>query len=150
MVEEKRTETDEEDISLHVIVRARTPPRIPAFVFVSSKFKHSERKDVARLVTAHKPFTRTYATAHSHHALVLLEHEGGVTEPSSLSALTAMQQSYKAVLIKYRLRLSSKEPRPKKYIATAINYFPARLKGLSSVLDPFASGNFMENREHQR
>lgn len=78
------------EISLHVIVRPRTPPlRIPALVFVLSKFKHSnKRNDVAPLVTSHKLFTRTYATVHSFRALVLLEHEGGVTEPGSLSALT--------------------------------------------------------------
>ena len=44
------------------------------------------------LVTAHRLFTRAYATAHSPHALVFLEHKDGVIEQSSLSALTAAQQ----------------------------------------------------------
>ena len=44
------------------------------------------------LVTAHRLFTRAYATAPSPHALVFLEHRDGVIEPSSLSALTAAQQ----------------------------------------------------------
>jgi len=44
------------------------------------------------LVVAHRLFTRAYATTHSPHALVFLEHRDGVIEPSSLSALTAAQQ----------------------------------------------------------
>ena len=44
------------------------------------------------LVAAHRLFTRAYATTHSPHALVFLEHRDGVIEPSSLSALTAAQQ----------------------------------------------------------
>jgi len=44
------------------------------------------------LATCHRVITRTYATATSPHALVLLEHKNGAIEPSSLSALTAAQQ----------------------------------------------------------
>jgi len=42
-------------------------PRIPAFVFESSVTPEG-----ARLVTADRPFTRAYATVHSHHALVFI------------------------------------------------------------------------------
>ena len=37
-------------------------------------------------------FSRTYATATSPHALVFLEHNDGVLDSGSLSALTAAQQ----------------------------------------------------------
>ena len=61
--------------------------------------KHSDRRETSEtmlrarsLVTAHRLFTRAYATARSPHALVFLEHRDGVIEQSSLSALTAAQQ----------------------------------------------------------
>lgn len=39
-----------------------------------------------------RAFTRSYATGTSPHALVFLEHRGGVLESGSLSALTAAEQ----------------------------------------------------------
>jgi len=76
--------------SLHVIVR--TPLR---------EFRHSfldcQQQAGASGTTLHASshaslLTNSYTIAHSHRALVLLEHEGDVTEPSSLSALTAVQR----------------------------------------------------------
>ena len=61
----------------------------------------------------------TYATAHSSRALVLLEHECGVTEPSSLSALMAVQRHGVSLtgLVVRRSRSSANCPqRAKKYI----------------------------------
>ncbi|EKM54253.1 uncharacterized protein PHACADRAFT_123148 [Phanerochaete carnosa HHB-10118-sp] len=47
----------------------------------------------ARPLATFKPLvSRTYATAASPHALVYLEHRGGVIEPGSLSALTAAEK----------------------------------------------------------
>jgi electron transfer flavoprotein alpha subunit len=39
-----------------------------------------------------RAFARSYATAGSPHALVFLEHRGGVIDSGSLSALTAAEQ----------------------------------------------------------
>ncbi|KAI0051854.1 electron transfer flavoprotein alpha subunit [Auriscalpium vulgare] len=46
----------------------------------------------ASSLTARRLFARTYATAASPHALVLLEHRNGALESGSLSALTAAQE----------------------------------------------------------
>ncbi|TFK68679.1 electron transfer flavo protein, alpha subunit [Pluteus cervinus] len=46
----------------------------------------------ARRLTQCRLSTRSYATATSPHALVFLEHQKGVLDPGSLSALTAAQQ----------------------------------------------------------
>ena len=43
-------------------------------------------------ILCRRAFARSYATATSPHALVFLEHRGGVLESGSLSALTAAEQ----------------------------------------------------------
>ena len=45
-----------------------------------------------RAILRAQSLTRSYATASSPHALVFLEHNQGVIDPSSLSALTAATQ----------------------------------------------------------
>lgn len=46
----------------------------------------------ARTLACSRFVVRAYATARPPHALVFLEHNEGVIEPSSLSALTAAQK----------------------------------------------------------
>ena len=52
----------------------------------------SSRMLRARTLAYLKPAFRTYATAANPHALVYLEHSGGVIDSASLSALSAAQK----------------------------------------------------------
>lgn len=53
---------------------------------------HTVMLRTCSLTTLRPALLRTYATAAGPHALVLLEHRGGVIESSSLSALTAAEK----------------------------------------------------------
>ncbi len=108
-----------------------------SFSFVTSNppSETSERMLRARsLVTAHRLFTRAYATAHSPHALVFLEHKDGVIEPSSLSALTAAQQlggSVTGLVVGGPDQVPTVLERAKKYIHSTL---PSTLRLLNQPL----------------
>jgi electron transfer flavoprotein alpha subunit len=96
------------------------------------------------LLSSRRFITRTYATATSPHALVLLEHKDGAIESASLSALAAAQQLGGAVtglVIGSPDQVPAVLERAKKCITSLLPIlhflnicFPPRLKGLSSVL----------------
>ena len=97
-------------------------------------------------LSSRRLIARTYATANSPRALVLLEHKDGAIDSASLSALTAAQQLGGAVtglVIGSPDQVPAVIERAKKYICITLMVLhflnvrlrlPPRLKGLSSVL----------------
>lgn len=90
-----------------------------------------------------RAFARTYATASSPHALVLLEHSQGIIDSGSLSALTAAGQlggQVTGLVIGATNQVPDVVEKAKKYVhdAANISWFLItpfhRLKGLTSVI----------------